>query len=98
MVRYKKDYEFSNLWLQTRHNLYGNDTLERVEVVLFNPDGSPKGKVLGNNCTIEAIWKKGVRWQANDSANIKLVQNMRKDPLPGVMNLGVKVIPVTAKN
>jgi gliding motility-associated lipoprotein GldH len=96
MVRYKKDYEFSNLWLQTRHNLSGKDTFQRIEIVLFNPDGSPKGKVLGNTCSTEVPWMKGISLSSADSIYIQLVQNMRKDPLPGVMDTGIKIFP--AKN
>lgn len=94
MLRYKKDYEFSNLWLMTRHNLEGRDTLQRVEVSLFYPDGSPRGKILGNNCSIEAVWKRDVPLYAGDSVYIQLVQHMRKDPLEGIMDAGVKIIPI----
>jgi len=91
MVRFRKDYEFSNLWLRSRHNMFGTDTMERTEVALFFPDGNPKGKVFGNSSTVQGLWKKNIR--LSDSIQIALVQNMRKDPLPGIMDVGVKITP-----
>ena len=92
LVRYRKDYEFSNIWLMASHNIYGANSLERVEATLFSPDGRPKGEVFGNYCTLEAKWKKNVRLSA-DSVTVSFVQNMRKNPLPGIMDIGLKIVP-----
>ncbi len=90
-VRYQKEYDFSNLWLQ----VYGLEKLQfdRIEIPLFKNDGTPYGKGLKSNFTVNAAYLKGYKFKKSGTQKIAIIQNMRKNPLPGVMDIGIIIKP-----
>ena len=90
-VRYQKNYDFSNLWLQ----VYGLEKLpfDRIEIPLFKNDGTPYGKGLKSNFTVNAAYLKGYKFKKSGTQKIAIIQNMRKNPLPGVMDIGIIIKP-----
>ena len=85
-VRYDKSYEFSNLWLK----VYGlnDDDFERIDVPLFKKDGSPYGKGLLSNYTVQAGYLKAYQFKKSGKNSIRFVQNMRKTPITGILDIG----------
>lgn len=90
-VRYQKKYDFSNLWLQ----IYGleKQPFDRIEIPLFKNDGTPYGKGLKSNYTVNAGYLKNYKFKKSGIQNIAIIQNMRKNPLPGVMDIGIIIKP-----
>ncbi len=96
IVRHGADYPFSNLWLEM--SVQGPDEAvfeegRRLEV----PLADVTGKWLANG--LSGIWEHRIpiyRGAAPDYSHpgtykIKLKQIMRQDPLPAVINIGIRV-------
>lgn len=88
-VRYNKSYDFSNIWLQ----IYGLDKqpFDRIEIPLFKTDGTPTGKGLKSNFTVTAGYLKGYTFTKKGKQKISIIQNMRKNPLNGIMDVGLVI-------
>lgn len=85
-VRYEKEYEFSNIWLKVQE---GEESF-RVEIPLFDPAGKPLGKCSGALCTQSVMWKE-ISAVPGDSIEWDVVQNMRKDPLLKIADVGIRL-------
>lgn len=85
-VRFEKEYEFSNIWLKVL-DMSGQN---RVEVPLFSPVGKPQGKCSSGLCTQLIPWKV-VEVTETDSIYFHIIQNMRRDPLNYISEVGVMV-------
>lgn len=83
-VRYEKEYEFSNIWIKANDGSINS----RIELPLFNLNGQPLGKCSGGLCTQTLGWK-DVQLNGGDTIRLHIVQNMRKNPLRGVSEVGV---------
>lgn len=88
-VRHQKDYEFSNLWLKMFIKGNGIDTSFRYEIPLFKADGKPFGKSSGSLCTQTVPLTTSLPLYSKGDYEIRIVQLMRKDPLPGIKDVGV---------
>ena len=91
-ARHRKDYEFSNLWIQVMIKGPALDTGFRYEMALFNAEGRPYGESSGSTCT-QTIPLKGIGKLEKGKYSVRLVHLMRKDPIDGVQNIGVIVDP-----
>ena len=85
-VRYVDTYEFSNCWLK----VIEHGSIRRVNVPLFDKLGQPLGKSSGGVISKTVLLEK---CQIDNRRLIKLeiVQNMRKNPLPGISELGIMI-------
>lgn len=83
-IRHEKEYEFRNVWLKIKE---GENT-SRVDVPLYDVHGVPLGKCSGSLCTQTILWKKITR-TAGDTLQYSVVQNMRKDPLEKISEVGL---------
>lgn len=88
-VRYDKSYEFSNMWLKV-YGL-GEQDFERIDVPLFKKDGSPYGKGLLSNYTVQAGYLKAYTFKKSGKNKVQFVQNMRKNPINGILDIGLIV-------
>jgi len=88
-VRYQKDYEFSNIWLNIIASYTENNKPIRLEVPLFKKDGKPYGKVSGSLCTQTVPLQTKIKFPKVGKYRIKMVHLMRKDPLDGISDVGV---------
>lgn len=95
-VRYKNDYPFYNLF--TRYFLY--DTTGKViktpplpeDMYLFDmKTGEPYGKGLGDVFDSRVSFLKDYKFSQAGKYKIQVVQYMRKEPLPGIVSLGLRV-------
>ena len=96
IFRYDAAFEFSNIWLRLHSKAPGDTAFiegKRIETVLIAHDGSR----LGNN--VGGMYEYKVQLAPEDLApfkrsglySIKLEQVMRKDPLVGLVNVGLRV-------
>lgn len=83
-VRYSDEYEFSNVWWKVTDK----DITQRVEVPLFDKAGKPLGQCTGGLCTQTILWKKAELLR-QDTLNVKIVQNMRRNPLNYISEVGL---------
>lgn len=84
-VRYSDLYEFSNLWLKIKDET----KTVRVEIPLFDKTGKPLGNCTGGICTKTIFWKTQAFNQ--DTVRWEVVQNMRKNPLESISEVGIIV-------
>jgi gliding motility-associated lipoprotein GldH len=92
-VRHEKEYEFSNVWLKISQS----SVSERVDVPLFNLQGKPLGNCSSGLCTQTVLWKE-IEAKKGDTLSWGIVQNMRKNPLKHVSEVGIILDPVTAED
>lgn len=85
-VRYSDLYEFSNIWLRVNDG----KKIVRVEVPLFDKAGKPLGNCTGGVCTRTILWKEQV-YKSMDTVKLDVVQNMRKNPLESISEVGLIV-------
>lgn len=90
-VRHAEVYPYSNLWLMLNTKFPdGKENSQRIEIPLADQDGNWFGDGMGD------IWDYKypltpfyIKTPGNYS--ITLVHDMRMDPLPGVMDIGVRI-------
>ncbi|SFU83402.1 gliding motility-associated lipoprotein GldH [Pontibacter akesuensis] len=93
-VRYNLQYDYYNLYL--RHQLVGPDSTQLSaslhEVLLMD---SKTGKPLGDGSSdiydLQVVALDDVKFEKAGTYRIKLTQYMRRDPLPHVLSVGVRV-------
>jgi gliding motility-associated lipoprotein GldH len=88
-IRHEKEYEFSNIWLK----IMTEEKIERVDVPLFNLQGQALGKCSSGLCTQTIFWKE-IDLKAGDTLHYALIQNMRKDPLKHIAEVGLTIDPI----
>ena len=92
VVRNNNDYPYSNLRLiasieQNKKNI-STDTLN---FVLAKPNGEWIGTGFGDTKEIIFQYKLNYKFPKNGKYSVKVVQAMRKDILPGIEDLGIKI-------
>jgi gliding motility-associated lipoprotein GldH len=93
-VRYSLAYDYYNLYL--RHHLTAPDSSE-VSTALHDlhlmdaKTGKPAGKGSSDTYDLQALALKDVAFPQAGTYRLQLTQYMRRDPLPNVMAIGVRV-------
>lgn len=93
-VRYNLQYEFYNLYLQ--HKLLAPDGKQLSgklhEVVLMDPKtGKPLGKGSSDIFDLQQPLLENVTFTKPGTYTIRLTQYMRRDPLPYIQAVGIRV-------
>jgi gliding motility-associated lipoprotein GldH len=97
LVRHTDAYPFNNIWLMMETKGPGDTTFTkmRVEVRLAAPDGKWLGRGMGdiyeqraeiNSTAQPAVFPKSGEY------TIRLSQDMRRNPLPEVMQVGLRLV------
>lgn len=86
VIRHSNDYHFQNIWLKLAVN---SEDFKRQELLLSSPDGHWFGKKSGNLYTVEYPLDQ-LKLDTSE-VTIKVVQNMRENPLKSVQSIGFKV-------
>lgn len=86
LIRHSNDYNFQNIWLKLAVN---SDQFKRQEILLSTPDGHWFGKKSGNLYTYEYSLE-NIKLDTSE-ITIKVVQNMRENPLKAIQSVGFKI-------
>ena len=95
IIQHSQAYAYCNLWMWMYVKTPGDSLIkkERVNIVMAASDGRWLGRGLG------AIWEERVRLDLGDSIRLKkagtyeilLEHDMRLNPLPEVLHVGIRV-------
>lgn len=92
VVRNNNDYPYSNLRLIAKiahdKKTIATDTLNYI---LAKPNGEWIGSGFGETKEIIFQYKLNYKFPQNGNYSIKLVQAMRRDTLPGIEDIGIKI-------
>lgn len=99
-VRYNLQYEYYNLYL--RHQLVGPDGKELSaslhELLLMDAkSGKPLGSGSSDTYDLQTPVLENIRFSKSGIYKLKLTQYMRRDPLPHVLAIGVRVAKDSAQ-
>jgi gliding motility-associated lipoprotein GldH len=95
-IRHTEAYPFSNVWVWIYTRQPGDSTFQksRIEIPLAEPSGKWMGRGTGE------IWEQRLALTAGDKAmilkktgtyEIRMEQNMRINPLPEILQVGLRV-------
>jgi gliding motility-associated lipoprotein GldH len=91
-VRNAGFYGFSNLFLFINTRMpQGQLERDTVECTLASPDGRWLGEGLGDIWDNRILLKKDVRFPQTGEYRFELIQAMRINPLPGIMDAGIRI-------
>lgn len=92
MVRNNNDYPYSNLRLiASIEDNKKNISTDTLNYVLAKPNGEWIGTGFGDAKEIIFQYKLNYKFPKNGKYKFKVVQAMRKDILPGIEDLGIKI-------
>ena len=91
-VRNAGVYPFSNLFLfiNTRFP-QGQIDRDTVEITLASPDGNWLGDGLGDIYDNRIVFHHNVRFPQKGEYRFEILQAMRVNPLPGIMDAGIRI-------
>ncbi|MCB9245150.1 MAG: gliding motility lipoprotein GldH [Flavobacteriales bacterium] len=91
-LRIDTEYPFSNLYLLARiQGSQGQDITEMKGFELADKTGKWKGKSYSGLISFELPLKERFVFQRSGSYKVYLIQYMRKDQLPGIHDVGIKL-------
>ncbi len=93
-VRYALAYDYYNIYMQ--HQLVGPDSVQLSsqlhELHLMDPKtGRPLGKGSSDKYDLQALALQDVVFRKVGTHKLKLTQYMRRDPLPNIVAVGIRV-------
>lgn len=91
-VRNAGNYRFSNLYLFI-NTIFPGGQIQRdtLECILSAPDGRWLGDGLGDIFDNRILFKEGVKFPQAGEYRFELFQAMRINPLPGIMDAGIRI-------
>ncbi len=92
IIRHNDKYPFNNLWL-IFHTISpsGEQKRERIELELAKKSGKWYGAGLGGMWEVLIPIKEKVSFEEKGLYTFKLEQHMRQNPLPAIMNAGIRI-------
>lgn len=95
-LRNASHYPFSNIFIFMNTTL-PNGQLDRdtLEIMLASKDGKWLGDGLGDIWDNRILFKRNVSFPMPGEYRFELIQAMRLDPLPGIMDGGIRIEKVT---
>lgn len=91
-VRHTHFYPYRNLWLKV-HTKFpeGKQMEKRVDIELANKEGKWYSNCAGDICDYQVAIQENAYFNQKGTYKIELEQNMRQNPLPGIMDMGIRV-------
>lgn len=91
-IRNASYYPFSNIFLFLNTTFPGG-AIDRdtIEIMLAGPDGKWLGQGLGDIWDNQILFKRNVAFPEKGEYRFELIQAMRMDPLPGIMDAGIRI-------
>ena len=91
-VRHAGFYQYRNLFLFIKTELpNGNSQIDTAECILATPQGKWLGDGLGDIWDNQILFKKGFKFPLKGVYHFELTQAMRVNPLPGIMDAGIRI-------
>lgn len=91
-VRNAGFYGFSNLFLFVHTTLpQGQQKKDTIEYMLATPEGKWTGSGLGDIWDNRLLYKKNISFPQTGTYRFELTQAMRLNPLPGIMDVGIRI-------
>lgn len=91
-IRHADLYPFQNIWLQIGTEFPdGTHANRRIEIMLANDEGKWHGEGLGDIWDFRALVQENAFFKSGGTYTFTLAQNMRQDPLPGIMAVVLRV-------
>lgn len=91
-VRHSEGYPYRNIWLLVTTQFPDETKIfKRIEVMLANDEGKWFGNGVGNIWDYSSLIQEDAFFNIPGSYNFSIEQNMRLDPLPGIMSIGVRI-------
>ena len=91
-IRFEAEYNYSNLFFLFNMQMPdGSQKQERIECELFDKDGLPLGKGLGDLFFIRYRIPRISRFHQIGTYQFMLEQNMRVDHLKGIHDIGIRI-------
>ena len=98
-VRNAGFYPFSNLFLFINtHFPQGQIDRDTVEITLASPDGKWVGDGLGDIYDNRILFHRNVRFPQAGEYRFEILHAMRVNPLPGIMDAGIRIVKSTMNN
>ncbi len=95
-IRHTNQYAYSNLWVRVHSAFEGErPTKKRVELPLAAPSGEWLGSGMDDIYEHRIPIQQNVRFDKAGTYHFSLEQNMRVNPLPQVMAIGLRVEKIT---
>jgi len=92
VVRNNNDYPYSNLRLiASIENNKKNISTDTLNFVLAKPNGEWIGTGFGDTKEIIFQYKLNYKFPQNGNYSVKIVQAMRRNTLPGIEDIGIKI-------
>ena len=91
-VRHTDQYPYNNIWIRVT-TIYPDSTRKenRMNVQLTGPDGKWNGNCADGICYHSVPVQQGFKFDKQGKYTFILEQDMRINPLPYVMNVGLKI-------
>lgn len=91
-IRHTNAYPFSNIWLLISSNYEGEKPkTQRVELPLANKEGKWLGSGMGDIFEHRIPIQQNARFDKRGMYHFSFEQNMRLNPLPYIMSVGLRV-------
>jgi gliding motility-associated lipoprotein GldH len=91
-IRFEAEYNYSNLFFMFNMQMPDSTLkLERIECELFDKDGLPLGKGIGDLYFIRYRIPRITKFHQPGTYKFMLEQNMRIDHLKGIHDIGIRV-------
>jgi gliding motility-associated lipoprotein GldH len=91
-IRHAEIYPYRNLWLLiTTRFPDGTSASRRIEVMLANEEGKWFGEGLGDLWDYRTLIQENAYFSQPGTYTFSFEQNMRRDPLPAIMSVGLRV-------
>lgn len=93
VVRNNNDYPYQNLFLITTLKGTQNEVLRKdtANYILAKPNGEWIGEGFGDTKEILFQYQLGYQFPKNGRYSVEIIQGMRKDILPGIEDIGIKL-------
>ncbi|MFM1744792.1 MAG: hypothetical protein RLZZ630_729 [Bacteroidota bacterium] len=91
-LRNASHYPFSNIFLFL-NTTFPDGQIDRdtIEIMLASPEGKWLGDGLGDIWDNRVLFKRNVRFLMKGEYRFEFTQAMRLDPLPGIMDAGIRI-------
>lgn len=97
-VRHTDAFPYNNLWMNLTTTLPDKgQTTDKIDVQLSAPDGTWTGDCIDGICYNSVLVQKNFRFPAKGKYVFTFEQDMRMNPIPGLLDVGMRVekfIPV----